>query len=128
MSQTEKEIKEEAKKLIKAIAFTISISESTFVEKKIKSNVFTKTYNKFQLKIAKWLKLKLESEKQYEYAFRINYKGKSLRKDDILINSDGRVFVVLRTMQRMALILTAKPEENEPSIFGTMRVLVRKNN
>jgi hypothetical protein len=126
MEQTEEQVKDEAKKLIKAIAFTISVNDSASVEKKLKSNVFTKTYSKFQLLIANWLKLELASEKTYEYAFRIDYKGKSLRKDDILINMDGRVFVVLRTMQRMALIVTAKPEANEPTIFGTFRVLVRK--
>lgn len=125
--QKTSELQEAEKKLVKAIAFSVSIAKTAFIEKKRKSTSLTKKYNKFQLRVAKSLKLELDAEHEYSYAYRIEYKTstKALRQDDILLNSDGRAFIVLQVMPKMALIVTVKPSVDKPSIYGTFRVLVR---
>lgn len=80
-------------------------------------------YKKWQLKICEWINV--EANDSYLHLFMIKYRSNvtMINKDDIIINSQGVVFTVLKTSKKMAMIVTAKPSIGVPRVVGTMAVI-----
>ena len=117
------ELEKAEKKLIKAIDFSISIQKHELVKKDLKS-----TYPKWKLWLCK--KLDIVVADNYDWCYRIQYKGntKSLKSGDVMINSEGRAFYVMKELNRVAMVVTPKPSIEPPFMFGTFRVLVKPKN
>ncbi|MFK5981474.1 MAG: hypothetical protein QM499_01055 [Flavobacteriaceae bacterium] len=111
---------EDEKKLIRAIEFTVSIQKHELIKKDLKTK-----YSKFQLMICKWLKVEVADN--YSWAYRVQYKSntKALREGDVLINSEGRAFFVMKELQRVVILVTPQPSVEPPFMFGTFRKLVK---
>jgi len=87
-----------------------------------KKNVSNSDHPKWKQRIIKLLKLEVRDK--YQYLFRITYKGMvKLRPNDIVINSDGAVFLVLQEANRMAMIVSKDSFHNKPKVYGTLTII-----
>ena len=102
----------------KIIRKTVSVSKSEILEKHLKSK-----YNKFQRFVSKHI-LRVHLADAYEFLFRVQYKGSAkLKVNDIVVNSQGVMFAVLREENRIALIVSMGSFVKEPYIKGTITIM-----
>ncbi len=102
---------------MKIVRKRISIQSAEQTEKKAVSK-----YKKWQLWIAKIIKIDLADN--YQYLFRIDYKGNTrLRQNDIVCNSDGVVFLVLKENNRMAILVSQDAFPDKPKMFGSLVII-----
>tara|TARA_Y100000593_G_scaffold95011_1_gene198200 strand:+ start:7468 stop:7803 length:336 start_codon:yes stop_codon:yes gene_type:complete len=88
----------------------------------VKKNLAKSRYNKFQLWIAKLFKLELLDT--YQYLFRVEYFGSTrLNVNDIVFNSTGQIFVVIREQNRLAMLVSKDSWAEKPNMYGTLTIL-----
>lgn len=86
-----------------------------------KKNLVSK-YNKFQLWVA-WL-IRVQLADRYNYLFRIDYKGMTrLRPNDVVVNSEGVIFLVIQESNRLAMLVTKDAYMEKPKMYGTLTIL-----
>lgn len=96
----------------------IKIRNSNLVQKELKT-----TYSKFQLLMAKIFKLNLLDS--YQYLYKIDYLGNvRLKPNDIVVNSQGVVFVVLKESNRLAMLVSQKAFAEKPKMYGSLTLLI----
>lgn len=108
-----------AKGKIRALApNTVSVQKNELLKTDIKSK-----YPKWKLKVCKFIGVEIADN--MDYCYRIGYTSNStrLKENDIILNMEGRAFVVLKEVNRIAVIVTAKPSVKEPFVHGTFRIL-----
>ncbi len=106
----------------KVIRKHVSVQASEMTEKQVISK-----YKKWQLWIAKIIKVDLADN--YQYLFRIDYKGNArLRTNDIVCNSDGVIFLVIKENNRMAILVSQKAFPDKPKMFGTLTIISNLKN
>ena len=106
-------------KKVRALApRTVSVQENELIKTDLKSK-----YPQWKLKICKWLRVEVADE--YDYCYRIRYTSNNtkLSANDVILNSEGRAFVVLKEMNRIAVIVTPKASVKPPYVMGTFRIL-----
>lgn len=102
---------------MKIVRKRVSIQSSEMTEKRVISK-----YNKFQLLIAKIINVNLADN--YQYLYRIDYKGAvRLRPNDIVCNSDGVVFLVIKENNRLAMLISQDAFPDKPKMFGSLHVI-----
>ena len=88
----------------------------------VKKRIAVSKYNKFQLWIAKVFKLELKD--RYQYLYRIAYKGTTrLKNNDIVCNTDGVIFVVVKEESRLAMIVSKDFFGEKPSVRGKLIII-----
>lgn len=108
--------KKELKKVHKTF---VTISQSEVVKK----NLDTK-YSKWQLRIAKMIKVEVADA--YQYCFRINYKGNfKLKANDIIVNESGQIFAVLKELNRVAMVVSHDAFTEKPLMYGKLVIVQR---
>lgn len=101
----------------KVVRRHVAIRQSNLVEKELHTK-----YNKLQLFIAKTFKLNLLDA--YQYLYRVEYYGTSrLKANDIVVNSQGVVFVVLKESNRLAMIVSKDSYTEKPKVYGSLTLL-----
>lgn len=106
----------------KVVRKHVSIQSAEQTEKRVISK-----YKKWQLWIAK--KIKVEVADNYQYLFNIDYKGTTrLKRNDILCNSDGVIFVVLREQNRLAVLVSRDATINKPKMHGSLFIISNLDN
>lgn len=101
----------------KIIRQHVSIAESNLHEKQVQT-----MYSKFQHKIAKLFKLTLADK--YQYLFKVRYVGNvRLKQNDVLINSEGVIFVVIMETNRIAMIVSKDAYIEKPKVYDKLTVL-----
>lgn len=84
-------------------------------------------YNKFQIWVAKKLKLVLQDHNRYLY--RIQYTGSTrLKPDDIVFSTQGVMFIVVKEENRLAMILSENAMPERPAVYGTLTILEKSEN
>lgn len=107
---------------MKVVRKRISIQSSQMTEKRAVSK-----YKKWQLWIAKIINVSLADN--YQYLFRIDYKGNvRLRPNDIVCNSDGVIFLVIKENNRMAMLVSQDAFPDKPKMFGSLHVISNLKN
>ena len=107
---------------MKIVRKRISVQASQMTEKKAVSK-----YKKWQLWIAK--KIKVDLADNYQYLFRIDYKGTvRLKPNDIVCNSDGVIFLVLKENNRMAMLVSQDAFPDKPKMFGSLTIISNLKN
>lgn len=112
------------------------MSDKLIMKKKVKVKHFELTkkenaesgYNKIQLFAAKIFKLDLKEK--YRYLFRVQYYGSNtLKINDIVFNKDGVIFIVLKEVNRLAMVLTKDAHDSPPHLHGQLTIFEdpRKN-
>lgn len=97
----------------------------SLIKQVVVSKEIAQKHNKFQLWLAKVFKLDLAET--HKYLFRIQYKGNiKLQLDDIVMNNQGSVFIVLKTLNRMAMIASKDATSQVPLMLGKLQLLRRK--
>ncbi|WP_439132965.1 hypothetical protein [Polaribacter sp.] len=82
-------------------------------------------YNKFQLFICKLIRVRPAFH--YTYIFNINYTGShNLQIKDVLTDSDGNIYTVLKNLNRVAVIASYTKFQDKPNILGSMNIEGRK--
>ena len=81
-------------------------------------------------KVQRWIAkaFKLELAETYRHFFKIQYKGGTrLHEKDIVINDQGRVFIIIQELNRLATLYSKDATTNPPIMRGKLRIL-RKGN
>lgn len=95
----------------------VQILESEMVEKMLVTK-----YKKWQLFLAKLIKVEVNDA--YTYLYRIRYKGSvKLKKNDVVFNSEQVLFGVLQENNRFAMISTAEAFVRRPKVYGNLTIL-----
>lgn len=101
----------------KVIRKHVSVQASEMTEKRVISK-----YKKWQLWIAKIININVADN--HQYLFRIDYKGAvRLRPNDIVCNSDGVIFLIIKENNRMAMLVSQDAFPDKPKMFGTLTII-----
>lgn len=96
---------------------SVTITKSDFVEK----NKTTK-FSKFQLWIAK--KIKLPVNHKFNFMYKIWYNGRSrLKKDMLVVSSCGIRFLVIDEKSKMAVLSTVDDGFTKPVLNGLLTII-----
>lgn len=96
----------------------VTILQSEVIEKR---NVKSR-HSKVKLWIANLLKFELVDN--FQYVYRFSYKGAvRLKINDIVTNEQGVVFVVVREVNRMAMIVSQDHLISKPKVYGKLIIL-----
>jgi len=107
----------------KMTRFTVKVSKAEFLKKELKS-----TYPKWKLMLCKWMDIAVADS--YDWCYRVAYSSNlgTLKSGDVLVNSQGRAFGVIKEQSRVAVLVTPRPSVEQPLMFGTFRVLIKPKN
>jgi len=78
-------------------------------------------YSKFKLLIAKIFRLEVKDLSQY--LFRISYYKGSLKANDIVCNMDGIVFLVYKSQNGVAMIVSKDFLSSKPNVRGKLIII-----
>ena len=95
----------------------VTVGKAEVVKKHLKSK-----YKKWQLNIAKWIKVDVADT--HQYAMRITYKGgTSLKINDIVSNEDGDLFMVIRSELNIAILASSEAYSYKPKMYGKLYII-----
>ena len=96
----------------------VSITNSELIKKRVAKS----KHSKFVLWVAGLFNLELKD--QYQFLYRVSYKGGTkLKPNDIVCNSDGVVFVVVKEQNRLAMIVSKDFFGEKPNVRGKLILL-----
>ena len=105
----------------KVIRKHVLIQSSEQTERRVVSK-----YNKFQLLMAKILRVELADN--YQYVFRLDYKGTvRLKPNDIICNDNGIIFLVMRETNRIAMLVSKDAYQEKPKMWGKLTIIDKLN-
>lgn len=68
-------------------------------------------------------KLNIIPQLQYRYSIRISYYGtKRLMPNDVVTDSSGNIYTVLKEQNRMALLMNYQPMIGNPPLYGVLTI------
>lgn len=95
----------------------VTIGKSEVVKKHLNSK-----YKKWQLMIAKWIKVELADT--HQYAMRITYKGaNSLKINEVVSTEDGELFMVINSTLNVAVLASSEAYSYKPKMYGKLYIL-----
>lgn len=101
----------------------VLVTQSEVTEKRVAES----KYNKFQLWMARRLKIVIKD--QHQYLFRVSYKGTArLKNNDIVCTADGIILVVLKQNSGIAMLVTKDHFSEKPSVRGKLTIIDSLNN
>lgn len=111
------EQKKESKKKNVLLKKFVTVNKSEVIKKHL-----TSKYKKWQLRIAKWIKVDVADT--HQYAMRITYKGStSLNINDVVSNEDGELFLVMKSTLNIAVLVSSEAYSYKPKMYGKLYII-----
>ncbi len=119
MSNKKKQIKvdDQIKRMTR---FIVKVSKAELLKKELKSSI-----PKWKLRLSSIMGVDVADT--YDWCYRVAYSSNSgtLKSGDVLVNSQGRAFAVIKEQSRVAILVTPRPSIDPPILYGTFRVLIK---